>query len=194
MTKKFILPLVVIVAVVAFGVIGWVKSESFPGKYQITNWYGNIVEDKAPVTPVGGEGQLGISEFFNGVTFNQLAPNVLQEKIVRLSPAQVASISDVAVELLAAPGSGFTYDIEKIIGYRKFASESFVFRDTGTEGFEIKFADSADITSPVVWKNVLIAVTKKPKNNVAIIIFLNLFIIFVVKLSSIDTLFLLNLV
>ena len=147
MTKKFILPLVVIVAVVALGVVGFVKS--FSGEANtviehIENFTGTIegALDNGVNNDQNGDGRVGITEFFNGVTFNQLAPNVLQERIVRVSAAQVASISFNPVELLADPGSGFTYDVIRIIAFRKFASEGFVYNASAGddhEGFEVKW-------------------------------------------------------
>ena len=142
MTKKFIILPLAIIVVVVFGVINFVKSGG-AGNYiieHVENLYNNDKSESA-ISGDGTEAPLGISEFFNGVTYNQLAPNVLQERIVRVSPATVASISFLAnrVELLPDPGAGFAYDIQSIIGYRKFASESFGFRHTNTEGFEVKW-------------------------------------------------------
>lgn len=130
-----------VVFVAVFGGVNWVKSQASSGKVTVTNWYGNFVESEteAPV----GEQALGIIEFPDGIPFSQLASNVLKEKIVRVTSREVASLSWDPIELLPHPGAGFTYDIDRIIAYRKFASESFVFTgNTGNDtGFEVKWAD-----------------------------------------------------
>ena len=143
MNKKLTLFTGVIVAVVVFGAVGWLKS--YTGQAvnvieNVENFYSNVSEQ---VVEVADEAALGIVEFFSGkVTYNQLASNVLQERIVRVSPEQVASIAFNPVELLPAPGAGFVYDIQSILGVRVFSSESFNFSSSGgddREGFEVKW-------------------------------------------------------
>ena len=80
-------------------------------------------------------------EFHNGVTYNQLATNVLQEKIVEVTPAQLVSISWEPVILLANPGTGYTYDVQSIVVFRRFSSEAWGFESVNDESLEIKWQD-----------------------------------------------------
>lgn len=139
MTKKLVF-LGVIVAVVVFGAVNW--SKSFSGSVtnvieNVENFYSNDPNE------VPKEEALGIVEFNNGVTYNQLAPNVLQEKIVQVTPAQLVSISWEPVTLLANPGTGYVYDIKEIVGFRRFSSESWAFESSNDESLEIKWQDVA---------------------------------------------------
>lgn len=140
MTKKYILG--AIVAIVVFGAVGWVKSGGFQGNISIENFYGNIVGND-PEPTEEPEPSLGIVEFPDGIPYTQLASNVLKEKVVFVSVSQIASLSHDPVELLPDPGNGFVYDIQAIVGFRKFASESWVFRTNATDdtGFEVKWED-----------------------------------------------------
>lgn len=141
MTKKYIL-LGAVVAIVVFGAVNFVKSGGFQGNISIENFYGNIVGND-PEPTEEPEPSLGIIEFPDGIPYSQLASNVLKEKVIEVRVSQIASLSHDPIELLPDPGNGFAYDIQAIIGYRKFASESWVFRTNATDdtGFEVKWED-----------------------------------------------------
>ena len=134
-----------VVVVLVFGLVNFGKSFAGGATYvieNVENWYGakeDVEEEDAT---------LGIIEFPDGIPYSQLASNVLKERVIEVGVSQIASLSHDPVELLPNPGSGFTYDIEKIIGYRKFASESWTFRSnvTDDQGFEVKWEDN--VTAP----------------------------------------------
>jgi len=106
------------IAAVLVGSIFLVKAGGENAKYNIENWTGNVVES--------AEGPLGGITYNEGrTTFDQLATSVLQENVVTVSSASFAELATTSIELIPAPPTGFVNQVVSVIGYRKFASESW---------------------------------------------------------------------
>lgn len=149
MTNKYIAIVGLMVVVLGFGLVGFVKSSVNPGKYIIENWTGNLIDADSNV--VAGEGELGAIEFNTGkTTFGELGEGVLQERVVKVSYAEMASIAWDPITLVPNPGDSKVIQVEKIIGFRQFASESFFFKQTSATsdtGLEVKWAGCCSTAS-----------------------------------------------
>ena len=156
MTNKYIfmVGLVVVVAILSLHNAGY--SAGTPGKYIIENFSGTLNDNGSNSTEVSGE--LGAIEFNTGkTTYDELAEGVLQERVVFLSADQVRAIERTPIELVPDPGNDKVVQVEKIIGFREFSSESFDYvqnktvidgdADVYQEGFEVKWGSGPNQTA-----------------------------------------------
>ena len=107
------------------------------------------IENLTNFNEASQEPMMGAITYDEGrTTYDQLAESVLQEKVVTVASASVATIAATAIELLPDAGTGKVNQVISITGFRKFSSESFGFKSMtqSHEGFEIKWG-SADVST-----------------------------------------------
>lgn len=140
MNKKYIAITVVAIAII-LGLILYVRAGGDSAKYNIENWTGNLVEGITGA-PEGPMGAITFSE--GGATYDQLARDVLQKRTVLVTATQVNELSDDedGIILIPAVGSNEVIQVESIVGFNRFSSESWS-RVAGNESFEIKWDSGA---------------------------------------------------
>src|SRR3990167_3323489 len=124
MTNKNTIFAGLVVVVLVFGLVNFIKADGNPGKYIFENFSGNFYDSGEPApTP---EQELGAIEFNTGkIVYDNLSESILVRDTIVLTASETNNLYNVPKILIPSVGVDHVILVDSIVGFRKFSSESW---------------------------------------------------------------------